>query len=186
IVSSQLDSAAAAEAAVVAAVASPPRRRRPRPAIRGGCWGSKPQLRAPAADSADVGQIWWQRRGNCVRPETRAEKAVCRLKHDRLVCLDGRDFAPGCSLEQVQRLVPRDQLATWRAAIASPPPQDLVLLLVLAWHRGASERLARDPGSCAAALCSVLSEAAKSSSTSSGQVPQPFRYLVSGLQGLAA
>uniref|UniRef100_A0A1I8IZ69 WASH-7_N domain-containing protein n=1 Tax=Macrostomum lignano TaxID=282301 RepID=A0A1I8IZ69_9PLAT len=47
-------------------------------------------------------------------------------------------------------------------------------LLVLAWHRGASERLARDPGSCAAALCSVLSEAAKSSSTSSGQVPQPF------------
>uniref|UniRef100_A0A1I8HPD5 USP domain-containing protein n=1 Tax=Macrostomum lignano TaxID=282301 RepID=A0A1I8HPD5_9PLAT len=115
-----------------------------------------------------------------------AEKAVCRLKHDRLVCLDGRDFAPGCSLEQVQRLVPRDQLATWRAAIASPPPQDLVLLLVLAWHRGASERLARDPGSCAAALCSVLSEAAKSSSTSSGQVPQPFRYLVSGLQGLAA
>ncbi|PAA82968.1 hypothetical protein BOX15_Mlig023841g1, partial [Macrostomum lignano] len=115
-----------------------------------------------------------------------AEKAVCRLKHDRLVCLDGRDFAPGCSLEQVERLVPREQLATWRAAIASPPPQDLVLLLVLAWHRGASERLARDPGSCAAALCSVLSEAAKSSSTSSGQVPQPFRYLVSGLQGLAA
>uniref|UniRef100_A0A1I8IEL8 DUF3591 domain-containing protein n=1 Tax=Macrostomum lignano TaxID=282301 RepID=A0A1I8IEL8_9PLAT len=34
-------------------------------------------------------------------------------------------------------------------------------------------------GSCAAALCSVLSEAAKSSSTSSGQVPQPFRYLAS-------
>uniref|UniRef100_A0A1I8F6J5 Secreted protein n=1 Tax=Macrostomum lignano TaxID=282301 RepID=A0A1I8F6J5_9PLAT len=53
----------------------------------------------------------------------------------------------------------------------------LVLLLVLAWHRGASERLARDPGSCAGRpLCSVLSEAAKSSSTSSGQVPQPFRY----------
>uniref|UniRef100_A0A1I8GUP6 Mobile element protein n=1 Tax=Macrostomum lignano TaxID=282301 RepID=A0A1I8GUP6_9PLAT len=28
----------------------------------------------PAADSADVGQIWWQRRGNCVRPETRGRE----------------------------------------------------------------------------------------------------------------
>uniref|UniRef100_A0A1I8F4C3 MOSC_N domain-containing protein n=1 Tax=Macrostomum lignano TaxID=282301 RepID=A0A1I8F4C3_9PLAT len=142
--------AAAAAEAAAAAVASPPQRRRPRPAIEERAAGDRSHrcrrlLTLPTLDRSG---------GSCaaivfdLRPA--AEKAVCRLKHDRLV-LSGRQGLGAW----VERLGAGG--ISWHLASGdrqSARRKTWWLLLVLAWHRGASERVwPAIPGSCRRLPC---------------------------------